>query len=351
MRSSTGLPGRVVWEGFPRKRRATRPGVRIPSPGEREAQLRRTSPIRILEKGWPRLALLLVCLLVLAVPLTAGADDEAEATVSPGLLDAARAAPNSDFSVIVQGEAAEAVAAEVESTVEEEGSPEAAATAVEESFVTVPGVSATLTGDEVVALASSPEPLVISLDAPTTAADLPTTTSLPTIQGTAVAGTELSVDARRLEWHAAAFLRVPVAALRDVWPGLPEHRRRDSRRLHARCGRRRVDPARARRGNGKRGLGDGHVGTDSRRRCSRRARERPVEHGGAAGVRSRGARTGPHDDARRMGGWWRSLLLVPVAALRQGGSRGRRRRGPADRLLAVLGATAAKWRPTRPATA
>jgi serine protease AprX len=134
-------------------------------------------------------------LLVLAVPLTAGADDQAEATVSPGLLDAAHAAPNSDFSVIVQGEEAEAVAAEVESTVAEGGSPEAAATAVEESFVTVPGVSATLTGDEVVALASSPEPLVISLDAPTTAADLPTTTSLPTIHGTAVAGTELSADA------------------------------------------------------------------------------------------------------------------------------------------------------------
>ncbi len=130
------------------------------------------------------------------MPLTAGADDDAEVTISPGLLDAAQAAPSSEFSVIVQGEAGtEAVAAEVESTVEAEASPEAAATAVEDSFLTVSGVSATLTGNEVVALASSPEPLVITLDTRLTAADLPANTELPTIQGSPVEGTTLAAEA------------------------------------------------------------------------------------------------------------------------------------------------------------
>ena len=69
---------------------------------------------------------MLLCALVLAAPLTAGADSEAETTISQSLLDAAQAAPSSEFSVIVQGEAGtEAVAAEVESTVDAEASPEA----------------------------------------------------------------------------------------------------------------------------------------------------------------------------------------------------------------------------------
>jgi serine protease AprX len=44
------------------------------------------------------------------------------------------------------------------------------------------------------ALADSPEPLVITLDTSMTAADLPTNTAVPTIQGNAVAGAALSVD-------------------------------------------------------------------------------------------------------------------------------------------------------------
>jgi serine protease AprX len=138
----------------------------------------------------------LVCSLALSAPLTAGADSEALDTVSPGLLDAAQAQPDSAFSVIVQGQAGtEAVAAEVESTVEEQGGAgEAAASGVDDSFLTVPGVAATLTGDEVVALSESPEPLVITLDAPMTATDVPTNTQIPTIKGSPVAGTGLSAD-------------------------------------------------------------------------------------------------------------------------------------------------------------
>jgi serine protease AprX len=131
---------------------------------------------------------------VLVAPLTAGADSEAETTISQSLLDAAQAAPDSNFSVIVQGGGTEAVAAEVESTAHEAGGIEEAAAAVEDTFVTVPGVSATLTGSEVVALADSSEALVITLDGSMTAADLPTNTVLPTIQGNTVAGTALSVD-------------------------------------------------------------------------------------------------------------------------------------------------------------
>ena len=116
---------------------------------------------------------------MLSAPLTAGADSDAETTISQSLLDAAQAAPSSNFSVIVQGDAGtEAVAAEVESTAEEEGEP-TEAPAVEDTFVTVPGVSATLTGSEVVALSESSEPLVITLDTSMTAADLPTNTALP----------------------------------------------------------------------------------------------------------------------------------------------------------------------------
>jgi hypothetical protein len=153
--------------------------------------VRRSSSGRRLGKAWLSLALVLVCLLALAAPLQAGADPDAEVTLSPGLLAAAQAEPGSTFSVIVQGEAgAESVTAEVEDAVAEEGG-----TAVADSFVTVPGVAATLRGYELVALAESSEPLVITLDAPLTAADAPTNTGAPSIAGTAEAGAALTVEA------------------------------------------------------------------------------------------------------------------------------------------------------------
>jgi serine protease AprX len=147
---------------------------------------------RQLGKAGLSLALVPVCLLALAAPLAAGADPDAQTTVSPGLLDAAHAEPSSSFSVIVQGDAGtDSVAAEVEDAAAQEGG---AATAVADSFVTVPGVAATLTGDELVALAESSEPLVITLDTPLTAADAPTNTGAPSITGTAEAGAALTAE-------------------------------------------------------------------------------------------------------------------------------------------------------------
>jgi serine protease AprX len=165
-------------------------------PKAKEAQLRRTNSGRHFHPVWAWLALALVGAPALAAPLTAGADADAQATVSPGLLAAAQAEPSSAFSVIVHGEAGtEAVVAEVESAAEDQGATGEPATPVDDTFVTVPGVAATLTGDEIVALASSSEPLVITLDTPTTAADAPTNTAPPTIQGSAVAGATLSAEA------------------------------------------------------------------------------------------------------------------------------------------------------------
>jgi serine protease AprX len=154
--------------------------------------VRRSSSGRQQGKAWLCLALAPVCLVALAAPLAAGADPDAQATVSPGLLAAAQAEPSSTFSVIVHGEAGtDSVATEVENAVAAEN----AAAAVADSFVTVPGVAATLTGDELVALASSTEPLVITRDTPLTAADAPTNTAAPSIAGAAEAGIALSAEA------------------------------------------------------------------------------------------------------------------------------------------------------------
>jgi serine protease AprX len=157
-------------------------------PGE-GSQVRRSRSGRQVGNVWLWLALVPVCLVAFAAPLAAGADPDAQATVSPGLLAAAQAEPSSTFSIIVHGEAGtDLVAAAVENAAAEEN----AAAAVADSFVTVPGVAATLTGDELVALAASSEPLVITRDAPLTAADAPTNTAPPSIAGTAQAGAALT---------------------------------------------------------------------------------------------------------------------------------------------------------------
>jgi subtilisin family serine protease len=99
---------------------------------------------------WPRLVIALVCACALGAPLTAGADSQAQTQLSPGLLDAARTNPDSEFNVIVQGE-----------------------TALGRSFDIVPAVATTLTGNEIVSLAEGSEPLVITRDTPVAAADEP----------------------------------------------------------------------------------------------------------------------------------------------------------------------------------
>ena len=118
---------------------------------------------------------------VLSAPLTAGADSEAQALLSPDLLEAAQAEPNSVFNVIVQGQSSsDSVAAHLRSTVAADGASAHSGSdpgnqaAYVHRFVTIPGVAATLTGSQLAALAHSSEPLVITLDTAMHAADEPT---------------------------------------------------------------------------------------------------------------------------------------------------------------------------------
>ena len=147
---------------------------------------RRSPPAR----HWLRLAVVLVCAFALGAPLTAGADSEAESTLSPGLLDAAQAQPDESFRVIVEG--AEAPAAVPEEVLEVASAEEADL----RSFLTVPAVAGTLTGSEIVALAEGPEPLVITRDTPVVSTDdsrpdepaAPGTSEEPTVSGGAEPG-------------------------------------------------------------------------------------------------------------------------------------------------------------------
>ena len=118
-------------------------------------------------RNWTSPALVLVCAFALGAPLNAGADAEAQTSLSPGLLDAAQAQPDAAFKVIVEGAAgSDTVSAEIRGVAEDDE-------ADLHSFVTVPAVAGTLTGSEIVALANGSEPLVISRDSPVTASDDP----------------------------------------------------------------------------------------------------------------------------------------------------------------------------------
>ena len=146
------------------------------------------------------MALGLIGVFALSMPLTAGADSDAEAVVAPALLQAALAAPDAAFDIIVQGEQGSgAVAAKIDGflgdSLQVEGLDEPPAPAVERHFVTIPGVATTLTGEQIVALASSGEPLVITPDSPLTAADAPVATEAPTILGAARQGELLTAAA------------------------------------------------------------------------------------------------------------------------------------------------------------
>ncbi len=121
------------------------------------------------------MALSLACVGALSAPLTAGADAEAQALISPALLESAQAEPDSVFDVIVQGaQGSGSVAEAVRSAVGGQSPSGGSGAAVSHSFVTVPGVAATLTGSQLAALARSSQPLVITLDTPMTVAGEPT---------------------------------------------------------------------------------------------------------------------------------------------------------------------------------
>ncbi len=108
---------------------------------------------------------MLVCAFALGAPLTAGADSDAQTTLSPGLLDAAAAEPEETFRVIIEGAAGtDAVSEEVRDVTSGDE-------ADLRDFLTVPAVAGSLTGSEIVALAQGSEPLVITRDSPVAATD------------------------------------------------------------------------------------------------------------------------------------------------------------------------------------
>ena len=64
---------------------------------------------------------MLVCAFALGAPLNAGADAEAQTSLSPGLLDAAQAQPDAAFKVIVEGAAgSDTVSAEIREVAEDD---------------------------------------------------------------------------------------------------------------------------------------------------------------------------------------------------------------------------------------
>ena len=147
---------------------------------------RRSPPAR----HWPRLAVALVCAFALGAPLTAGADSEAQTTLSPGLLDAAQAEPDEAFRVIVEGVADTATVSEEVRGVASDDEEDL------RSFLTVPAVAGTLTGSQIVALAEGPEPLVITRDSPVVSTEesrpdeptAPAASEEPTVAGDAEPG-------------------------------------------------------------------------------------------------------------------------------------------------------------------
>lgn len=156
-------------------------------------------PNRVPGRSLAGFALAVLGVFALFMPLTAGADSDSDAVIAPALLQAARATPEATFDIIVQGEeGGRTVAAKINGVLGDslqiEGLGEPPAPAVERHFVTVPGIATTLTGEQIVALASSGEPLVITLDSPLTAADAPVATEAPTILGTARQGELLTAS-------------------------------------------------------------------------------------------------------------------------------------------------------------
>jgi serine protease AprX len=122
---------------------------------------RRSPPAR----HWLRFAVALVCAIALGAPLTAGADSEAQTTLSPGLLDAAQAEPDAAFRVIVEGASGTAAVSEEVRGVASGDEADL------RSLLTVPAVAGSLTGSQIVALAEGSEPLVITRDSPVVATD------------------------------------------------------------------------------------------------------------------------------------------------------------------------------------
>ncbi|MDX6410929.1 MAG: hypothetical protein QOE91_445, partial [Gaiellaceae bacterium] len=159
-------------------------------------------------------ALTLMCAFCLAAPL-AGADaGEHQAFIPDALLQAATADPGASFKVIVQGASAtptNTVAADVR---DERAADPGKAKGLGRKFASISGVSAELTGKQILKLAKRKSILAITEDAPVTladapvlpagAAEAPVSVSPPTISGPAQAGQPLA--AATGDWTGVAPL-------------------------------------------------------------------------------------------------------------------------------------------------
>src|SRR5439155_27096220 len=131
----------------------------------------------------------------LLTPLaSSGADPAVRAYVPQPLLAAATTNPGSAFKVIVQGtgETSSTVATDVRGEI---AADPGKAKGLGRKFASISGVSAELTGKQILKLAKKKGILAITPDAPVTlaaAGDAPNNVAIPTISGTAEEGQALT---------------------------------------------------------------------------------------------------------------------------------------------------------------
>src|SRR5712691_1234992 len=143
-------------------------------------------------------AALLVCAFCLFAPLASSADPDTRAFVPTSLLQAATANPDAAFKVIVQGTGTSGSAAVATDVRGEVAADPGKAKGLARKFALISGVSAELTGKQILKLAKKENILAITEDAPVLLSDTtaaPISVSPPTINGTAQDGQPLTAAA------------------------------------------------------------------------------------------------------------------------------------------------------------
>ena len=179
-------------------------------------------------------ALLLVCAFCLSAPLAGADSGDYQAFVPDALLQAATANPGAAFKVIVQGTESTGSAAVATNVRGESTADPGRAKGLGRRFASISGVSAELTGKQILRLAKKRAILAITEDAPvllSDTADSPVSVSPPTITGTAQEGqsltaaagdwTGLSPLAYSYQWQRCGIAGRPAATLAgaplDYW--------------------------------------------------------------------------------------------------------------------------------------
>src|SRR5713226_4377609 len=143
-------------------------------------------------------AILLGCALCLFAPLASSANPDDQAFVSQQLLQAATANPEAAFKVIVQGKGATGSAAVASDVSGEVSADPGKAKGVGRKFASISGVSAELTGKQILKLAKKKGILAITADSPVRLSDVsgaPVNAAPPAISGTAQAAQTLTATA------------------------------------------------------------------------------------------------------------------------------------------------------------